>query len=195
MRFKAADSIILILLSACASAPLSDPALDTGRRASAYVPHPDGTEISDLRAIFSGGSIPNVEQLKKCDLDYEIEKKLAANKEALFFTFPQHVKAEPERYHWCFYFKLLSLREMAESKEKSLEEKQNLVLEEYGFISYLARIFQVDLDDPRYLRQAIQSYRDLSKKLFITSVRPSSATADQLGLPEEAPSGFPAPTK
>lgn len=121
--------------------------------------------IHDVKSLFLIKDAPERSQFDKCDFDYQAETMLSKNKEELFTTMPAHVKSDPVRYHWCFYHKILRLEEDLE-KQDYIEEKQKLVVERYLFLTHLARIFQVDLDDPRYLDFALHNYKRLRSLYF-----------------------------
>lgn len=140
--------------------------------------------MSDLKALFLDRKAPALSSLEQCDFDYLAEKRLARTKEELFMAFPAHVQSRPEFYHWCFYSKLLKLRELTPEDGK-LSEKQKMVLDNYVFLAHLARVFQADFDDVRYLRFAVLNYQRLSEALFLQPVNPDNSTQIELLLPDE----------
>lgn len=157
----------------------------------ARLPHPQGHTVSELRAMLERPGAPSAEELARCDFDYGAEKKLARSKEEFFTAFPHHVRSAPERYHWCFYSRLLSFIDLAgKAGEKDLgTERQQKLLESYLFIAHLARIFQTDFDDARYLRQAVHHYRTVSQSVYLQSLKPSPETLRQ--LEEQEPGAVP----
>ena len=111
-----------------------------------------------------------MQTLERCDFDYQVERRLSSGKDALFTTFPEHVKAEPNHFHWCFYHKLYQVIEAAQYPDRQDEARKRLV-DEYPFITHVARVFQADFGEERYLRAAVYQYRKLSRALYYVDVK------------------------
>ncbi|OFZ54774.1 MAG: hypothetical protein A2428_17260 [Bdellovibrionales bacterium RIFOXYC1_FULL_54_43] len=124
------------------------------------IEHPMGMTIADARSIFLTKGAPKIESLEKCDFDYQAEAMLSRTREELFMTMPSHVRDEPEKHHWCFYAKLIQLEDDLE-KTPYIEDRQKLIVSRYIYFVHLARIFQADLDDARYLEFATHNYKRL----------------------------------
>lgn len=143
--------------------------------------------MSDLRAILTGAAAPSAEALARCDFDYQVEKRIAGggggtdvSKEQLFHAFPAHVQGDPERYHWCFFRKILAIHESSGEKAGEKPAARRAIWDDFMFLTHVARVFQVDLGDARYLRWVIWTYQKVGKENFFPAVRPGSETEWQL---------------
>ena len=152
-------------------------------------PYPEGYEYEDLRSFFHRRDVPAAKELERCDFDYQVERRLSPGKEGLFTTFPEHVKAEPNAFHWCFYHKLFRILDAARTPAREAEARRRIV-EDYPFITHVARIFQADFGEVRYLRAAVYQYKKLSRSLYFVGVAPSGRTAQELMDPQ-FPEGLP----
>lgn len=136
-------------------------------------PYPEGYEYEDLRSFFLRRDVPSAQELERCDFDYQVERRLSPGKEGLFTTFPEHVKAEPNPFHWCFYYKLYRILDAAQAapNDPAREaEARRRIVDDYPFIAHVARIFEVDFGEGRYLRAAVYQYKKLSRSLYFVSV-------------------------
>lgn len=193
IRFLPLASVVAALVACSGAAPKKEPLADSATPVGAArqpLPHPEGFTVSDLRAFLASRArgLPEVES---CDADYWAEKKLARSKEEFFVAFPHHVRADRERYHWCFYSRLFAFAEATETAAKQGPEaergteRQQQLLERYLFVAHLARIFQADFSDPAYMRHAVHHFRELSRSVYFQRLKPSSETVQQLQLEEQ----------
>jgi len=159
-------SLCLVFCTSCSSVQISEseeadaePQLaDLSYRAR--ILHPDSPEIESVRALFAKEGVPDRTYLNKCDFDYRVETMLARSVEELLTTLPEHVRSNPEKYHWCFYSKMLDLEEkLTEMSSQGPAAQRKYLLNQYRFFIYLARVFEVDLDEPRYLDFARMNYK------------------------------------
>ena len=151
--------------------------------------HPDGLKVEDLHKLFANIGAPNFGSLEKCDFDYQVERTLAHSSEELITAFRVHVQNDAEKYHWCFYAKLLELDESLK-KEGFLEDKQKRILSAFSFITHLAKVFQIEREDTHYLRAAVFTYRELNRSHFFRDMKMTSGTRYDL-LSPEFPEGLP----
>ena len=126
--------------------------------------HPDGFNISDVRALFTSPGSPQLDTQLNCDFDYYAESTIARNREELFMALPEHVKSDPDKYHWCFYAKILLLEDDLSRDTLYVDEKMKLITKRYPFLVHIARIFLADFDDPRYLEFANHNYKRLNNQ-------------------------------
>ena len=168
-RFIFLTFIILSLQCGCTSAqispePIAPPQQDEKAAFRDRAKHPDGFNISDVKALFIASSAPTLESLKNCDFDYYAETTLARNREELFMALPEHIKTDPEKYHWCFYAKILLLEDELSNEKLYVDERNKLLIQRYPFLVHIARIFLADFDDPRYLEFANHNYKRLKNR-------------------------------
>jgi hypothetical protein len=144
------------------------------------VPHPEGTDLGDLMAVFTDRNAPDPASLKGCDADFRKLAKLTASREENEQGVRELVRRDPVKYHWCFYGKLLELEQGLQA-EAYIDEKQKSVLDVYAFASPVARAFNDEFRDSRYLRWAISRYRRLSEYVFYRKLELSPQMAQELG--------------
>lgn len=143
------------------------------------VPHPTQMTLSDLRAVLQDPQAPKKEALQDCEVPFEKLKEKTTSRDELLLGMRELVARFPVKYHWCFYSRLLEIRENI-SQETYLNEKQSKVLSAYAFLAPLARAFHTEFRDSRYLRWASQEYRQLSELYFYRKLEPSSQTTEEL---------------
>jgi hypothetical protein len=179
----------VIGIGGCASKPIAPlpPLPETPKYVG--VPHPAGLSFSDLRAIFLEPGAPTLEELKKCESDYLALRKKTESSEELRKGAREFVQLDPEKYHWCFYSKLIQLEEELKS-DKYLEERQKSVLDIYLFLTPIARAFLTEYQDSRYWRWAIARYRQLSELLFYRKVEPTQEVNADLAVSSKNPMGW-----
>jgi hypothetical protein len=142
------------------------------------VPHPQGTDIGDLMAIFVDSSAPDPQKLVGCGEDLFKLRKLTQSKDEFSRGVREMVQADPVKYHWCFYSKLLWLENQLK-EDLYLQDRQKHVLDTYAFLTPVARAFLNEFRDSRYLHWAVTRYRKLSEYVFYRRVELSpQATAD-----------------
>jgi hypothetical protein len=129
------------------------------------VQHPHRLTTEAIRALFNDAAAPDKKTLEKCDFDYQVERMLARNPEDTITTLTEHVRDDPEHYHWCFYAKVLSL-EIELAQREFLDEKQNTVLKRYMILVHIARAFKSAFDDSKYLEFAVANYKRLNLLYF-----------------------------
>jgi hypothetical protein len=144
-----------------------------------YVPHPEGLDLGDIRAIFHDQSAPTPEALKDCDADFNKLHSLTQSKVELEQGALEFVSRDPVKYHWCFYSKLLGMEDELK-KAAYLDERQNLVIRDYQFLAPIARAFMAVYKDSRYLRWAIARYSRLSEFVFYRKVEMTPQTTADL---------------
>jgi hypothetical protein len=158
------------ILAACSSTPkvAQESALPISAPiAPAFleVPHPQGYDLADIRAMFLDAKAPTADALKDCDQAYLKLAALTQSAEERALGAREFVKADPVTYHWCFYGKILELEDKIKS-DAYIDEKQGDVLKTYGFLVPVARGFLSEYKDSRYLRWAVKHYRVLSDVVF-----------------------------
>ena len=129
------------------------------------VPHPQGLDQGDLMAIFVEKGAPDPATLAECDQPLRLLREKTSDVSEWLEAARELVRNEPVAMHWCFYGKLYGL----EARLKSLsflDERQNWIIREFQTLTPLARAFQKEYQDTRYLRWAVNRYRSLSEWVF-----------------------------
>ncbi len=129
------------------------------------VPHPQGLDQGDLMAIFVEKGAPDPATLAECDQSLRLLREKTSDVSEWLEAARELVRNEPVAMHWCFYGKLYGL----EARLKSLsflDERQNWIIREFQTLTPLARAFQKEYQDTRYLRWAVNRYRSLSEWVF-----------------------------
>ena len=201
-------SVLALFLSSCAVLkpnviePTGDvPAAPSSVSVPGYagVPHPMGLQIGDVHALFAVPDAPKREspELAACADDFRTLEKKTKARDELKQGILELVRKEPIHYHWCFYSQILSLEENLR-KAQLLDERQQAVVEAYGFLAPLSRAFFREYHDSRYLRWAVAYYRRASELAFYRKVETSPGLTQELvgvggdettrGAPEKATS-------
>ncbi len=175
--------------SGCATSTVKSlPPLPPEPPAFVKVPHPEGTDLGDLMAVFLDSSAPAQDELKDCDRDWKKLNESTKSANELEAGMREFVQNQPVKYHWCFYGKLLSL-ESSLKDEPYVDERQKKILGTYSFVTPLARAFLDAYGDSRYLRMAVARYRRLSEFVFYRRLEVTPQTQAELG-PIENPFGL-----
>lgn len=145
--------------------------------------HPSGFGMTDLKAIFLTQGAPERSSLKSCASQFSALSRKTELREELRAGARELVTENPKLYHWCFYGKILDLDEGI-NKAKLLDEKQSLTLETFKFAIPIARAFQIEFKDSRYIRWAIQRYRALSPFVFQRRVELTPEATAELAVLE-----------
>ncbi len=147
------------------------------------VPHPLGTDLGDLSAIFLDPKAPKeVEFSKTCDGNFKKLKSLTESADEINQGVRELVISDPVYYHWCFYKKLYDV-ELYLKSEAFVDEKQKMVLENYEFLVPVARSFSSEFHDSRYLRWAVARYQRLSEWVFFRKMDLTPAGTVELVQP------------
>jgi hypothetical protein len=133
------------------------------------LPHPQGTDLGDIRAILFDPSVPSTTQLAKCDADLKKLWKFSQNDEERRDGARELVRGNAVFYHWCFYSRILQLDEELK-KMNYIDEKQKRVMDTYQYLVPVARAFLSEFHDSRYIRWAIVQYKRLSNWVFFRKV-------------------------
>lgn len=155
------------------------PALPPTPPGYVQVPHPDGTDVGDLLAIFTDRSAPDPLSLKDCDQDFWKLQAATRSKDELIQGAREFVRVDPVKYHWCFYGKLFELEEQMKASVY-IDERQAHVLKAYQFLTPMSRAFLLEYSDSRYLRWAVNRYRRLSEYVFYRRVELSPQATSEL---------------
>jgi hypothetical protein len=193
LRQKFAASIALVLASACSStkvaqapAPISEPQ----RIPVLALPHPEGYASADLDALLKLPEAPQAPE--SCHVTQRELAKRVLNAQELERGVAELVVDQPAVQHWCFYHRFRHL----DSELKELEgilKKQQHVIETYRDVLPIARAFQSEFKDSRYLRWAIQTYRRVSPQVFFRTVELTPEATQELVLIERPFSDWKAP--
>lgn len=151
------------------------------------LPHPNGLDLADLRAIFVQRGAPHLasEEIRSCDRDFRTLRERTQSAEELDQGAREFVKKDPVKYHWCVYAKILETEE-AVKNGAYLDERQRALMYGYLFIAPVARAFLKELSDSRYLRWAVSHYRQASQIVFYRQVEPTPQLTNELVNVEEA---------
>ncbi|MBI3534894.1 MAG: hypothetical protein HY072_05355 [Deltaproteobacteria bacterium] len=129
------------------------------------VPHPEGLDLADLKAIFYDKQAPALNIIDNCDANYKKLTTATQSKEEIQKGVQELVSLDPASYHWCFYGKLLGLENQLKT-QSYIEEKQKLVVETFAFLTPVAKAYYIWFHDSRYMRWAIDRYKKLSEFVF-----------------------------
>jgi hypothetical protein len=143
-----------------------DPPRDAKVPPYAFLPHPPGQTIGDVKFLFTAKNAPSQASIYGCDAPLRAVIEQSSSKEEVDKAALELVKKDPVTYHWCFYGKILSMDSGLETEDKYVDQKQKRVLSTYEFLAPIARAFMAEYHDSRYLRWAIQDYRRLSEIVF-----------------------------
>ena len=168
--------LLTVLTASCAStqvvrAPAALPELPKYSR----VPHPNGFDLADLKAIFFHPSAPTGAReafSDTCDSDFRKLAGATPLRHERSSGALELVESMPEDLHWCFYAKILKLQEVLQS-DSTWTERQNRILETYEFLTPVANAFHDHYHDSRYLRWASQYYSKVSEWVFFKKVVPT----------------------
>lgn len=170
---------VLGILQSCSSGQI-DP-LQELPKPPAYteVPHPGGLEYADLLSIFTDPQAPTPDSLANCDSDFQKLRKATLSRDELQDGVREMVKADPSKYHWCYYSKVFLLDKKL--KEMTyIDEKQKLIIDTFLFLTPMARAFQSEFQDSRYYRWAVGRYRRYSEMAFYRRVEPTATANAEL---------------
>ncbi len=159
--------LTLAVLAVACTTPGAPPAPLFPKEPPPYVqvPHPQGLDQGDLMAIFVEKGAPDPATLAECDRPLRLLREKTSDANEWLEAARELVQNEPVAMHWCFYGKLYGL----EARLKSLsflDERQNWIIREFQTLTPLARAFQKEYQDTRYLRWAVNRYRTLSEWVF-----------------------------
>lgn len=130
------------------------------------VAHPNGNDLSDVTALFLDQSAPKeIEFGLGCDAEYRKLLDLTQNSGEREQGAREFVRSNPIYYHWCFYAKLLGLEAFLK-KEALVSERQKQLLFVFEFLVPIAKAFNAEYRDSRYLRWTTNRYRKLSEWVF-----------------------------
>lgn len=168
--------LLTILSASCATTQVvRTPAPLPELPAYSRVPHPNGFDLADLKAIFFHPTAPAAVResfADQCDSDF---RKLAGVTPLKFERSSgalELVSTKPEDMHWCFYSKILKLQELLQG-DSTWTERQNRVIETFEFLTPVANAFLDHYHDSRYLRWASQYYSKISEWVFFRKVNPT----------------------
>jgi hypothetical protein len=143
-----------------------DPPRDAQVPSYAFLPHPPGQTIGDVKFLFTAKNAPSQASLYGCDAPLRAVIEQSSSKDEVDKAARELVKKDPVTYHWCFYGKILSMDNGLDVEDRYIDQKQKRVLTTYEFLAPIARAFMAEYHDSRYLRWAIQDYRRLSELVF-----------------------------
>ncbi len=130
------------------------------------VPHPATSQLGDLQNLFLRPEAPSLDDvLLSCDGPFHRMEQVSLSYARRKAALARLVHEDPSLYHWCFYGKLLGLQ-LDLRDEVYLEERQRKTVETFEFLAPLAREFLTQFQDTRYLRFAMERYRDWSPWIF-----------------------------
>ncbi len=133
------------------------------------VPHPNGFDISDLKAVMAHKDAPKTETIKTCDSYFHKLMKDVRSEDERERGVLELLRTDPVSYHWCFYGKVLDLEESMQTSTY-LDERQRNVLTTYSFLAPVAKAFRKVYQDSRYLRWAVMHYKRISKHIFFRNL-------------------------
>lgn len=153
-----------LVLSGCATSLDSQPKLPEVPQ-YLHVPHPDGQNFRDVEMIFMSKKAPAMASLDGCDEKFFKLREETNSNEEIQQGAIELIMQDPVQYHWCFYSKIIRLEDDLE-KSESWAAKKDLAMRAYLFLVPIARAYQLEYNDSRYLRWAIQHYRRISEVVF-----------------------------
>ncbi len=180
------SAILLALLASCSNLQVVEaPALPPKMAPALDLPHPMGFGVQELKSLFLAAGAPDRGGLAKCSSDLETLIAKTQLREEIRDGARELVTEDPARMHWCFYERLLSLEEGLRSAT-DLQTRQTLALTAYRMAVPLARAFQLEFKDSRYIRWAIQRYRAMSPSLFYRKVELTPEATLEMAVLENA---------
>lgn len=142
-------------------APLPEPPQFT------RVSHPASYDMPALRAIFLDPSSPKQSNLNRCQTDFRKISSQTESQEELNMGAQELILLDPVGYHWCFYWTILDLNDrVLKAESKYLKDRQESVLKAYEFLTPIAKAYQAEFRDHRYLKWAIHHYSRMSEQVF-----------------------------
>ncbi len=184
LRQKFAASIALLLMSACSStqvaqapAPISEPE----KIPVLALPHPEGHASADLEALLKLPEAPQAPE--SCHVTQRELAKRVLDSQELERGVAELVIDQPALQHWCFYHRFRRLDSELKELDGILKKQQHLI-EAYRDILPVARAFQSEFKDSRYLRWAIQTYRRVSPQVFFRAVELTPEATQEMVLIE-----------
>ncbi len=184
-----------LVLSAfgCSSPQVVVAPIDTPPRVPVLdLPHPEGFTPQHLDALFQRPDAPPAPEA--CHSTQRELVRVAESPEEVQRGIHELVIDQPALHHWCFYLSLRKLSaELAEPE--GILRKQRRVIDAYQDILPVARAFQREFKDSRYLRWAVQNYRSLSPRIFFRQVELSPEATNELVLIERPFSDWASPPK
>jgi len=189
MKFVRPQSKILSLLlplwlgalGGCATQEIVAPTLPPEPPGYAKVPHPSGLDSGDLIAMFAEKGSPALDSIKGCESDYFQLRTKTISVDELAQGSREFVKFDPEKYHWCFYGKLMELDQQLQA-DTYIDERQKHVVETYLFLTPIARAFMEEYHDSRYMRWAVTRYRRLSDPVFYRKLELTPKATEELAI-------------
>ncbi len=143
------------------------------------VPHPQGFYLSDLDALFNQTLQFTDSELNSCDSKIKTLREKTSIQSEIDRGVRELVASEPVFYHWCFYYKISKLHD-ALNEIQSLKERQNQLISTYASVAPLARGFQAEYQDTRYLQWAVKDYRLLSQRVFYRALTLTPEASSQM---------------
>lgn len=172
---------LCVSLMSCATQELvAPPVLPKEPPAYVRVPHPQGMDQGDLEAIFKEASAPDLALIEGCRAQLEQLRAKTQARDELFQGAREIVRKDPVRQHWCFYSGMRELERELSSKIY-VDERQRIVMDQFLYLTPVARAFQLEFGDTRYLRWAVSRYRKLSELVFYRRVELSPEGVAMLG--------------
>lgn len=150
--------------------------------------HPPGVLVSDLRAWEATLPAGRAEELKDCDAPFHVLSEKSGSKEEIAKGVMELLDQDATKAHQCFYLKLNEVTREIDS-EKSIQERQKIVLRLYAYLSAMARGFQDRFHDTRYRRWALSSYQKHSERVFFRRLEVTPEATSDLVSDSEA-NGF-----
>lgn len=179
-------AILLALLASCSNLQVVDaPPLPPKMAPALDLPHPMGFGVQELKALFLSAGAPERGGLAKCSADIETLVAKTQLREEIRDGARELVLEDPTRMHWCFYERLLTLEEGLRAAT-DLQTRQGLALTTYRMAVPVARAFQLEFKDSRYLRWAIQRYRAMSPSIFYRKVELTPEATMEMAVLENA---------
>lgn len=134
------------------------------------VAHPSGNDISDISAVLMDPMAPKEPNFPEtCDSNFKKLNMATQSFDEIREGTKELVRSNPVHYHWCFYSVMYKL-EGDLKKEGYVDERQKLVLNRFEFLTPIARAFNTEFQDSRYLRSAVYRYQKLSEWVFFRRV-------------------------
>src|SRR5262245_61970558 len=111
MRARFAQFATVFAISSAVSCSTVEVAPPPAPTPPAYlsVPHPIAQDTNDIVAIFRDKSAPPMETLKDCDGDFKKLRTITNSIDEIKAGTRELVAADPIKYHWCFYGRVLEL--------------------------------------------------------------------------------------
>lgn len=156
--------------------------------------HPKDNKPWTLKAMIMAGPKPPDEELIKCRHEILAISKETFNESGLMVAKEKilsDVNQDPSRYHWCFYFSMMTINTKLKSDGlgTGLKERLQNFHQEMKSVLVLASTLDQAYQSNRYVAYARNRYIVISKTYFARSLSPLPGTGKKKKPAQKKPAG------